>query len=59
MPWMVRLPRQIGYEVNADGYFVNMVVFYGEVPENVIIEPVPDGLENPRWDFENEKWVVG
>lgn len=55
--WMERKDRQTGLEVDEHGYPIVNVIFYGDQPDNVVIEPVPDTLDNPRWHFKQKQWI--
>ena len=57
--WMHRNERKIGIEIDEQGYPKLTVVYYGDTPKDVISEPIPPGLKNPKWDFESEQWVEG
>lgn len=57
--WYEQPEKQVGYEIDSEGYIKSQVVFRGAVPESVITEEVPADIENPRWDFESEQWVDG
>lgn len=49
--------RLKGVKVNSDNEFVGYVYFRGNIPDNVIMEDVPKGVNNPVWDIETKKWT--
>lgn len=60
--WLPQQMRNQGLEIDAEGYPVLSVYFYGSVPENVITEIIPQDLNYPRWngkDWENGERAAG
>lgn len=51
------------FELNEDGTIKEVLLMSDEEIENtdkiVVTESWQDGLFEPRWDFEQEKWVEG
>lgn len=58
-PWKERKERHTGLQIDNNGYPMLSVVFYEKQPDNVIIEPVPNTLNNPRWHFKQKQWIEG
>lgn len=45
-------------KIDENGLYLEPVKFEGEdMPDNLIIEPVPQGFQHPKWD--DGKWVEG
>ncbi|MEH6941536.1 hypothetical protein [Bacillus sp. JJ722] len=57
--------KKVVYEIDKDGFIVESYVFdfdkegnpLQEVPGNIIIETLPDGMFKPKWD--GAKWIEG
>ena len=51
------------YELNQDGTLKDIFLMSDEEIENtdkiIVTESWQDGLFEPKWDFEQEKWVEG
>lgn len=51
------------FELNEDGTIKEVLLMSDEEIENtdklIVMEGWQDGLFEPRWDFEEEKWVEG
>lgn len=56
------MKRQV-FELNEDGSIKEVLLMSDEEIENtdklIITESWQDGLFEPKWDFEQEKWVEG
>ncbi len=46
------------YKISEDGLYIEDVFFDGEnLPNDLIVEPVPEGFHAPKWD--GDMWIEG
>lgn len=56
MTWFKREEAKTGYEVDSEGVIIYQVLFRGDAPDGVILEPIPEGISNPKWNFDTNEW---